>query len=185
MFLDLKDRLNSLSKDSLCSTSNRIFMFSKELSGCNCQDVTRVGNLNRPLLKPAIANLPHGSHLSSHLSYGLLTPFPTAAISASNPTMSRLLKLLSAQPISNTGSVARDHLANERTFLSWTRTGLGFVALGVALAKLEALESLSPALKHDHGDLKFPSTTLVGSGTGWYVSIPLFFMVFREPSSSS
>ncbi|KAH8668157.1 hypothetical protein BGZ60DRAFT_408723 [Tricladium varicosporioides] len=80
--------------------------------------------------------------------------------------MSRILKLLSATPIANTGSVARDHLANERTFLSWTRTGLGFVALGVALAKLDALEALSPALKHDHGDLKIPSAALVGSGTG-------------------
>jgi uncharacterized membrane protein YidH (DUF202 family) len=80
--------------------------------------------------------------------------------------MSRLLKYLSATPIANTGSVARDHLANERTFLSWTRTGLGFVALGVALAKLDALEALSPALKHDQGDLKIPSVALVGSGTG-------------------
>lgn len=80
--------------------------------------------------------------------------------------MSRILKLLSPPPISNTGSVARDHLANERTFLSWTRTGLGFVALGVALAKLDALEALSPALKHDHGDLKVPSAALVGSGAG-------------------
>jgi uncharacterized membrane protein YidH (DUF202 family) len=80
--------------------------------------------------------------------------------------MSRLVKLLSATPIANTGSVARDHLANERTFLSWTRTGLGFVALGAALAKLDALEALSPALKHDHGDLKLPSAALVGSGTG-------------------
>jgi uncharacterized membrane protein YidH (DUF202 family) len=80
--------------------------------------------------------------------------------------MSRILKLLSATPIANTGSVARDHLANERTFLSWTRTGLGFVALGVALAKLDAIEALSPALKHYHGNLKIPSAVLVGSGAG-------------------
>ena len=80
--------------------------------------------------------------------------------------MSRFLRYLSSTPIANTGSVARDHLANERTFLSWTRTGLGFVALGVALAKLDALEALSPALKHDHGDLKLSSAALVGSGTG-------------------
>jgi uncharacterized membrane protein YidH (DUF202 family) len=69
-------------------------------------------------------------------------------------------------PIANAGSTARDHLANERTFLSWTRTGLGFVALGVAVAKLDALEALSPALKHGQGDLKLPATALVGSGTG-------------------
>ncbi len=35
----------------------------------------------------------------------------------------------------NTGSVARDQLANERTFLSWVRTGLGLVGVGVLLAK--------------------------------------------------
>jgi uncharacterized membrane protein YidH (DUF202 family) len=81
-------------------------------------------------------------------------------------TMSRILKLLSAKPIANTGSVARDHLANERTFLSWTRTGLGFVALGVALAKLDALEALSPTLKKDHSNLTIPSAVLVGSGAG-------------------
>ena len=39
------------------------------------------------------------------------------------------------QTIDNTGSTARDHLANERTFLAWTRTGLGLTALGVALAQ--------------------------------------------------
>lgn len=37
--------------------------------------------------------------------------------------------------IKNTGSVARDHLANERTFLAWLRTALSSVALGLALAK--------------------------------------------------
>lgn len=80
--------------------------------------------------------------------------------------MSRFGRLFATIPIANTGSTARDHLANERTFLSWTRTGLGFVALGVALAKLDALEALSPALKSGHGDLKLPSTALIGSGMG-------------------
>ncbi|KAL3423788.1 hypothetical protein PVAG01_05535 [Phlyctema vagabunda] len=82
----------------------------------------------------------------------------------------RLLKYLNASAIANTGSVARDHLANERTFLAWTRTGLGFVALGVALAKLDALEALSPVLQANPDevarDLKIPSAALVGSGTG-------------------
>jgi len=36
---------------------------------------------------------------------------------------------------SNTGSTARDHLASERTFLAWVRTGLGFVALGIAIER--------------------------------------------------
>lgn len=29
--------------------------------------------------------------------------------------------------VKNTGSTARDHLANERTFLAWSKTGLGFL----------------------------------------------------------
>lgn len=40
----------------------------------------------------------------------------------------------------NTGSVARDHLASERTFLAWIRTGLGFVALGIALERFSQLD---------------------------------------------
>lgn len=36
----------------------------------------------------------------------------------------------------NTGSTARDHLANERTYLAWLRTGFGTAALGLGVAKL-------------------------------------------------
>lgn len=35
--------------------------------------------------------------------------------------------------IDNTGSIARDILATERTFLAWARTGLGFVGAGSAM----------------------------------------------------
>ena len=38
--------------------------------------------------------------------------------------------------VPNSGSTARDHLANERTFLAWARTGLTFVGLGVAIDSL-------------------------------------------------
>ncbi|CAD6584379.1 MAG: hypothetical protein CYPHOPRED_002680 [Cyphobasidiales sp. Tagirdzhanova-0007] len=41
---------------------------------------------------------------------------------------------------SNTGSVARDHLASERTFLAWLRTGLGFVALGMAVERFSQFD---------------------------------------------
>lgn len=34
------------------------------------------------------------------------------------------------------GSLARDHLANERTFLSWVRTCLAFIGLGILVAEL-------------------------------------------------
>ena len=39
--------------------------------------------------------------------------------------------------IPNTGSAARDHLANERTFLAWARTSLALCGFGIALEALE------------------------------------------------
>ncbi|KAJ1618705.1 hypothetical protein T492DRAFT_891577 [Pavlovales sp. CCMP2436] len=44
------------------------------------------------------------------------------------------LRWLSAD-VANTGSTARDHLANERTFLAWLRTGLSLLGVGLAFAK--------------------------------------------------
>lgn len=41
----------------------------------------------------------------------------------------------------NVGSRARDHLANERTYLAWVRTTLGGTALGIALQRFGADES--------------------------------------------
>jgi putative membrane protein len=40
------------------------------------------------------------------------------------------------QIVENEESTARDHLANERTFLAWVRTALGLVGLGVLLERL-------------------------------------------------
>ncbi|KAI9593408.1 hypothetical protein BDF19DRAFT_340878, partial [Syncephalis fuscata] len=38
--------------------------------------------------------------------------------------------------LENKGSVARDHLANERTFLAWIRTSLSLITVGVAISQL-------------------------------------------------
>ncbi|MEJ7675592.1 MAG: DUF202 domain-containing protein [Chitinophagaceae bacterium] len=35
---------------------------------------------------------------------------------------------------------ARDHLANERTFLSWIRTSISIMALGLAVVKFSVLK---------------------------------------------
>lgn len=42
--------------------------------------------------------------------------------------------------VDNLDSTARDHLANERTFLAWVRTALGMVGLGVVVERLVAGE---------------------------------------------
>ena len=78
----------------------------------------------------------------------------------------RLLSAVRAEPLKNTGSLARDLLASERTFLAWTRTGLGFIALGVALEKVEAFAAISPTLLHlENSRTKLAAGTLVGVGS--------------------
>src|ERR1700761_8139823 len=77
-----------------------------------------------------------------------------------------LLRFIRAPALPNTGSVARDLLASERTFLAWARTGLGFIALGVALEKVEALAALSPTLLHlQDSRTKLAAGVLVGAGS--------------------
>lgn len=77
-----------------------------------------------------------------------------------------MFRLLRSSPLKNTGSLARDLLASERTFLAWTRTGLGFIALGVALEKVEAFAAISPTLLHlENSRTKLAAGVLVGSGS--------------------
>ena len=52
------------------------------------------------------------------------------------------MKRLTREPEDNLGSLARDHLANERTFLAWVRTGLAVIGLGVLLGKLVETDGL-------------------------------------------
>lgn len=45
-----------------------------------------------------------------------------------------------------TGNRARDHLANERTYLAWLRTALGLAATGALFAKLSDASTVTRAL---------------------------------------
>ncbi|OBZ84219.1 hypothetical protein A0J61_07729 [Choanephora cucurbitarum] len=42
--------------------------------------------------------------------------------------------------LENKGSVARDHLANERTYLAWLRTSLSTISVGIGITQLSRLE---------------------------------------------
>ncbi|CAG8685083.1 7282_t:CDS:2, partial [Ambispora gerdemannii] len=46
--------------------------------------------------------------------------------------------------LENRASVARDHLANERTFLAWLRTSLSFIGIGIAITQLFRLTQHTP-----------------------------------------
>lgn len=70
---------------------------------------------------------------------------------------------LRAKPLQNTGSVARDLLAGERTFLAWARSGLGFIALGIALEKVEAFAATSlHLLQLENRNIRIAAAVLVG-----------------------
>jgi len=73
------------------------------------------------------------------------SPEPTVNASEGEPlstpsTPSKWKALLGranpAPALQNTGSVARDHLANERTWLAYLRTSLSLASAGVALVQL-------------------------------------------------
>ncbi|KAG2227862.1 hypothetical protein INT45_002100 [Circinella minor] len=66
--------------------------------------------------------------------------------------------------LENTGSVARDHLANERTFLAWLRTSLSTISVGVGITQLFRLEK----------ELKVPGQLL---GVA-FISIGMLFLIF-------
>ncbi|TRM57509.1 hypothetical protein BD626DRAFT_439539 [Schizophyllum amplum] len=59
-------------------------------------------------------------------AYATTCDFLSATLSPYDPSL----------VLENSGSVARDHLANERTFLAYTRTSLVIASTGVALVQL-------------------------------------------------
>jgi putative membrane protein len=54
-------------------------------------------------------------------------------------------------PQANNSTFARDHLANERTFLAWMRTGLAVVVFGFAIGRFAiAIREFAEAQGHPH-----------------------------------
>ncbi len=57
------------------------------------------------------------------------------------PWYHRLASNYHSISLENKGSVARDHLALERTFLAWLRTSLAFASIGIAITQLFRLNT--------------------------------------------
>ncbi|KAI1142759.1 hypothetical protein F5Y05DRAFT_366064 [Hypoxylon sp. FL0543] len=63
--------------------------------------------------------------------------------------------------LENKGSVARDHLALERTFLAWLRTSLSFASIGIAITQLFRLNT-----SIDEDDPQFLTLRHIGKPLG-------------------
>ncbi|KAI9815227.1 MAG: hypothetical protein M1826_002087 [Phylliscum demangeonii] len=67
--------------------------------------------------------------------------------------------------LKNEGSVARDHLALERTFLAWLRTSLSFASIGIGIVQLFRLNlSLSSGLGPPSAPSSSPSAAPSATG---------------------
>ncbi|PIB01852.1 hypothetical protein CB0940_00456 [Cercospora beticola] len=71
----------------------------------------------------------------------LQDPSVGAAQQAGESWWKTLVDKYGSVELENKGSVARDHLALERTFLAWLRTSLSFASIGIAVAQLFRLNT--------------------------------------------
>jgi putative membrane protein len=72
----------------------------------------------------------------------------------------------------------RDHLANERTYLAWMRTGISLLGFGVVIVRLRVLQT--PPLSHLGNGWKLGLVfSLVGLITVW-LSTTQYFSVRRD-----
>ncbi|KIM40483.1 hypothetical protein M413DRAFT_445934 [Hebeloma cylindrosporum] len=75
------------------------------------------------------------------------TPLSSASLQKCPRTkatfLDRLKRFSPSMTLENRGSVARDHLASERTFLAYLRTSLALASTGVALVQLFSIADLN------------------------------------------
>ncbi|WEW56795.1 hypothetical protein PRK78_002249 [Emydomyces testavorans] len=84
---------------------------------------------SQPRTQPQRPASPNGS-MDSHSAFG-----------DGSPWYKRVLDKYGSLELDNKGSVARDHLALERTFLAWLRTSLAFASIGIAITQLFRLNT--------------------------------------------
>lgn len=85
-------------------------------------------------------NIPR-SNIGSNGSNRVESTRPDSPTEPHQSWYSRFIDRFGALELENKGSVARDHLALERTFLAWMRTSLAFASIGIAVTQLFRLNT--------------------------------------------
>ncbi|KAJ6075804.1 hypothetical protein N7499_007785 [Penicillium canescens] len=96
------------------------------------QSTERAESTQHKSLHPDNANTGNGTNQSTNQDS---SPKPQQS------WYSKLADRYGSLELENKGSVARDHLALERTFLAWMRTSLAFASIGIAVTQLFRLNS--------------------------------------------
>jgi putative membrane protein len=80
--------------------------------------------------------------------------------------------------------VIREHLANERTLLSWVRTGVGLISIGLVVERAGALTDVAPAKVASTSASEFFGLALALLGVLTLVIGTVQFLRTRERISS-
>ena len=80
--------------------------------------------------------------------------------------------------LENKGSVARDHLALERTFLAWLRTSLAFASIGIAITQLFRLNTTITSRSQQY-QAAVPLSPFVGQ------SVPIELLPYLSQDAAS
>lgn len=109
--------------------------------------------IKSPPRNPTMSNQPQTSDTSATLAHPV----------QQHPN--KFFRAFGSLRLDNEGAVARDHLANERTYLTWMQSSLAFTSIGVAITQFFRLQSSSNIKSLIEASQVLSASQLTGTST--------------------